>query len=138
MMMQVRTWLFGLGLVCGSAAVWAAGELPFHCTVKNAAMLKSGVTPKQVCDAMRGGAEKSMRVRMTSQPQFGAVDRARRSWVKIDVTLSASGEAIATVLQKKAGRQRSLPPIAVSVSDKRMDMQSIKQLADEVGNALAR
>jgi hypothetical protein len=138
MMMSMRAWLFGLGLVFGNSAAWAAGELPFHCTVKNVVMLKSGITPKQVCDAMKVSAERSLRVRMKPEPQFGLADRGRWSWVKIDVTLHPSGEAIATVVRRKAGRQRSFPPIAVSVSDKRMDMQSIKQLAEEVGNALAR
>lgn len=138
-MLVVRVGLIAFGLVLASSTAAAApGELPFHCTVKNVAMLKVGATPKQICEEMKAGAERSMRIKMKPLLQFGPMDRARSSWLKIDVTLHSSGEAIAQVSQRTARRQRSFPPIAVSVSDKRLGMQSIKHLAHEVGNALAR
>jgi hypothetical protein len=137
-MSTLRLIILGFAAASIGSAGCAAADVPFHCAVKGAAMLKGRMTPTQICDEMKFGIEQRLKIKMRNDARFGQVERARSNWMKVDVTLQWPGEATALVTRRQAGRMRTLPPIGVSVSDKRMDAQSMKTLAREVGAALAR
>jgi len=101
-----------------------APALPLVCRAEG---LKptSAVTPEKVCARFKAAIEKQTgkKIRLAAAaPDTG-------DWIRVHIRFSHADTATVTLSQKRRGKLASFPAQVISVSDRKIDMRMVEQIA---------